>query len=139
MRVVKRNINKGEVFPCTFKTAKSIFNNTDVELNFACYGRDFGTFANTPDRFYVKHNVKGKVVAAMYIRNKYPNPLLNFYVLKSAEYSDELRVVFERDCLQEFYSLYNRASAGELTQETHLMLVALYNGKLVIHKTSYRS
>ena len=54
MKINARPLNEGETFVCSMKKAKEMFKNTDVHLNFAYYTRDYGTFAETQDRYFVK-------------------------------------------------------------------------------------
>ena len=79
--------------------ALEMFKNTDVHLNFAYYTRDYGTFAETQDRYFVKKNITGRVVASMYMHSGYKSPILSFYVIGKNNFCDELRVEFEQKYL----------------------------------------
>ena len=138
MRILSRKLNNGETFPCSFLEAKRIFKDTDTVLNFSKFGRDFGTFANTPDRFYVKHNIKGRVIAAAYMHPKRKEQMISFYVLKVNDYTDGQRKLFESEYLPEFYKLYESMRfSNENISITHMLLVELVDKKFIIHKMSY--
>ena len=139
MRIEVRVLNKGEVFPCSIKKAKELFKNTALVLNFAKYGRVFGTFSNTPDKFYVKHNVKGTVVAASYMSCGVESSMISFYVLKATEYSNVLKEKFETEFLPEFLRLYETIRyRNEEKNITNLLLIELVNNELKTHHLTFR-
>ena len=133
MKVKKGKLNPGEIFPCAISAAKKVFGDTDVFLNFASILKDYGTFANTPDRFYVKHNVKGRILAAMYGK-QCEEQMISFYRLKDCEYSDELKAEFEDKYLPEFYRLHKTLEDIGDGNRVHLMLVELTEHKLKLHE-----
>ena len=47
-------LNNGEMFCCSGKKAKDLFKDTEIHLNFAFYGRIYGTFAETKAGYYLK-------------------------------------------------------------------------------------
>ena len=103
MKLISGKINKSEVFPCSFKSAKKIFADTTCTLNFAEHGKYFGTFARTPDAFFVKKNIQGVVVAATYMYEGNDTPFISFYVIKADNYNDNLRKRFELEILPKIY------------------------------------
>ena len=136
MKINARPLNEGETFVCSMKKAKEMFKNTDVHLNFAYYTRDYGTFAETQDRYFVKKNITGRVVASMYMHSGYKSPILSFYVIGKNNFCDELRVEFEQKYLPEFYKLYQTMLKDDgLIINTKLMLVEYVNNELKLHET----
>ena len=134
MEIKSRTVNKGETFPCSFRAAKEAFKKTKIILNFSYTGRSFGTFTNTPDRFYVQKNVQGTVVSSIYCTGA-ENLLLNFYVIKSLEYSQKLKYEFESAILPILYNFYEDSlKTSVLRNRTQVMLVELLNGNFNIHK-----
>ena len=117
------------------KTAKDIFRNTELCLNFACYGRNYQTFSNIPDYYYVKHNVKGIIIAASYMHNRELSPLLSFNVIKQTDITPEIKKEFEQRFLPEYYKLYiEKLNSKILIPKTTVLLTELYDGKLKLHK-----
>ena len=134
MKITVRPLNNGEVFPCSLHIAKQIFRTTSIHLNFAYYGRDFGTFARTPDFYLVKKNIKGCVITSMYIREKQEDPILSFYVLKEMSWTKELKNEFEQTFLPEYYRLYNSLAFRETSENTtHMIITELVEGELKLH------
>ena len=78
MKIDSRPLNKGETFCCSMRAAKELFRNYNITLNFSYLGRDFGTFAETPDRYYVERNVKGRIVSSLYMRTNDKNAILSY-------------------------------------------------------------
>ena len=139
MKIISRPLNKGEVFPCSFKKAKDIFKDTDIILSFSCHSRDFGTFANTPDRFYVDKNVRGKIIAASYMNPGIAKTMLKLYVLKNSEYPEEFRIQFEQECLPKFHKLYKSLVAcKDDSSIIYFMFVEFVDKQLKIHQITYR-
>ena len=136
MKIIKRVLNKGETFCCSFKRAKEIFKNTEVTLNFAWAGRIYSTFGYTPDAYYMIHNIKGRVLACMYITENKTNPFLSFFVIRPKDgYTDDLRREFEEKYILEFYRFYlEMTNIKQATGKTKLMLVELLDGQLKLHK-----
>ncbi len=120
------------------KKAKEVFRDTDVYLNFSYLGRDYGTFAYTPDAYYIIHKIKGRVLASLYMHENYPEPILSFYVVRSTDvYTDDMREEFERKYLFEFRRLYfEMKNIKQTTGKCKMMLVELLNGKLKLHETT---
>ena len=75
MEVKVRPLNRGETFCCSVKTAKEMFKNTDIYLDFAYLGRNYRTWAETPDAYYWKRNVKGRILATMQTRSGEARPI----------------------------------------------------------------
>lgn len=138
MEILSRPLNKGEVFPCSFKSAKSFFKDTDVVLNFAKYSRVFGTFANTTDAFYVKKNISGRIIASMYMHYKKPCPLLNFFVLKDCDFNEALTNKFESKVLLHFHNFYTEVYNTPTKNQTEVMLVELQNSDLKMHRFKFK-
>lgn len=137
MKVKIRPLNKGELFPCTLKRAKELFEETAVILDFAHTGRTYVTFANTPSGFYLKNEIKGIVIASMYMYPGIKDPLLSFFVLKKTEFTFQLQDEFENKYLPEFYNFYHLLSnAG--SGESQTLLVELIDGKLRLHRVRLR-
>ena len=136
MKVVVRSLNSGETFPCTVKSAKSIFHQTEVTLNFAKYGRDFGTFSNTPDNFFVQRHVKGHIIASMYAHVGVTKAMLSFYVIKQKDYGLSQIQRFEEECLPRFYDFYNKIiKSNDIFGACYIMLAELLDGNLNFYTT----
>lgn len=136
MEIKKRPLNTGETFCCSMKEAKEVFKDTAVFLDFAYLGRDYGTFARTPDRYYLQRKVTGRIVAHMNMYSKDKRPIIGFYVLKEKDFPSELRTEFEQKYLPEFYRLYNELFDDQsLISTTKQMMVELVDGKLKLHET----
>ncbi len=139
MEVHVRPLNKGEVFPCSVKSAKELFKGTEVNLNFAYTSRVYGTFLNTPDMFYLKNNIRGIVLSSMYMSAGYVQPTISFFVIKSSSYNLTLKKEFETSFLPQYLQLY-KSMIDEKVQnsETTVMLVELVNDNLKVHKFKFR-
>ncbi len=138
MEVNVRPLNKGETFCCSVKKVKELFKETSVHLNFAYLGRDFATFAETPDRYYWTRNVKGKIIVSIQMHSRQEKPILSFYVLKERDFPVELKNEFEQKYLPEFYRLYIELfNDKSLTSTTKFMLVEYIDGKLKLHETKF--
>ena len=139
MKILTRPINKGETFPCAFQKAKEIFKHMNVCLNFAHGHRDYGTFSNTPDRFYMDKNIKGRVISSMYMQQAEDEPLLCFYVLKESQYNKQLRDEFEDKYLPMYAMFFDELYQQKRTSgETYVMIVELISGELRLHKYKFR-
>ena len=141
MKIDSRPLNKGETFCCSMRAAKELFRNYDITLNFSCYGRDFGTFAETPDRYYVERNVKGRIVSSLYMRTNDKSAILSFYVLKEENYSPELRTQYEKEFLPEHLKMYKELTKdpGAKKVDDKIMLVTLKDGKFNLYETTLRT
>lgn len=138
MEIKTRPLNKGEIFPCSFKSAKSVFKDTAVTLNFGYTSRIYGTFARTPDAFYLKNKIGGSVIAAMSMYPRQENPLLCFYVLKKESFPSQLQKEFESKYLFRFYDFYQKLlKDNTLNDKEMLMLVELLGGTLKLHLVKY--
>lgn len=134
MKVKSRPLNNGECFPCSMKKAKEIFADANVELDFSSVSRIYGTFKNTFDMYYLKNNIKGQVIASMYMYPKYNLPSLHFYVLKKQNYPEEIRREFEEDYLKLYLDFYNEMMNTTAPYICHVMLTEYRDGKLVLHR-----
>lgn len=107
-------------------------------MDFSYLGRDYATFEYTADAYYMKHNIKGRVLASFYMKENYPEPILSFYVVRSTDiYTDDMREEFESKYILEFRRLYfEMTNIERITGKTKLMLVELLNGKLKLHETT---
>ncbi len=76
------------------KKAKILFADTSAVLDFSSVSRIYGTFKNTFDMFYLKNNIKGRVISSMYMYPGESNPFLSFYVLKKKDYPEEIQQEF---------------------------------------------
>ena len=140
MEIKVRSLNKGECFCCSMKSAKEMFKNTPIKLNFAYYSRDYKTFAETTDSYFLKRNISGRVVVSFYMHSGLENPSLNFYVIKEINYSEKLRMEFEKTyltALMEFYRSMLVESFSNLVQ-TKVMLVELLDENFKSHTISLR-
>lgn len=137
MRILKRPLNPGEIFACSMQKVKEKFHDTSVVLNFAYYSRNYGTFSNTPDFYYVQKNIKGTVICSMYMYSKQKEPIISFYVLKRDMYSNELQSEFSEKFLDLFYDLYLSLYQDNDMQRNCFLLVELDNGKLKKHIVQY--
>ena len=141
MRILSRPLNKGETFCCSMRAAKELFRNYDITLNFSYLGRDFGTFAETPDRYYVERNVKGRIVSSLYMYTNQARPILSFYVLKEENYSPELRTQYEKEFLPEHLRMYKELTKNPEAKkiDDKIMLVTLKDGKFNLYETTLRT
>lgn len=134
MKVKTRPLNKGETFLCSFKRAKELFKDTSVMLNFAYTNRMYGTFARTPQAFYLKNNIKGAVIAHMGMYPRETEPLLSLFVQKKENISPKLQEEFETKYLPQFYDFYQRYfNDTSLNNQAISMLVELFEGTLKVH------
>ena len=137
MKVKVRPLNEGETFCCSLRKAKEVFRNTDVYLDFSYLGRDYSTWAETPDAYFWKRNVKGRIVASMLTHSGTESPILSFYVVKEDIFPIECKMEFEQKYLPEFYRLYETMlnENGSIIN-TKLMIVEYIENKLKLHETS---
>lgn len=135
MKIYSRPINAGETFCTSIKTAKSVFNNTEIELCFAEFRRNYNPYSNEFGFGYYKKNIRGKVVANMILHPRVNCPLLSFYVLKSNEVSIELINDFQNNVLHQLFEIYNQFQQGnpDLQKDTGIW-VELLNEKFYIHQ-----
>jgi hypothetical protein len=139
MKIYFRPLSKGEIYCCSLKSAKDLFKNTAVKLNFTYGGREFSKGLQHPIYRYAKRNVKGKVIAYTTISLREESPLLNFFELKESEYPQELREEFETKLLPEFYRIYNLCLENQsLVADTVLALVEMFDNKLILHKKNIK-
>ncbi len=139
MKIKSRPLNIGELFPCSFSRAKNVFKETDVFLNFSYTSRGYGTFANTPDAFYLKNNVKGKIIASMYTFPGNDKPLLNFFCIKATEYDDFLKQQFEIEILPSIFGFYSEIlQKNAINHDTFVFLVELIDGCLKTHRYTFK-
>lgn len=137
MEIGVRPLNKGECYCCSIKKAKEIFKDTEIDLCFSLGGRTCRKEKRDNGTSYLKHYVKGVVVAKMYAHHKVARNMLYFYTIKESEYPKELQKEFESKYLPEFYRLYmSQLTSIDLTGATRLMLVELLDGKLKLHETT---
>mgnify|MGYP003298527029 CR=1 FL=1 len=135
MEVKIRPLNKGETFCCSVKCAKSLFKNTNVFLNFAFLGRDYATFANTKDAYYLKNKIKGRVIASLYAHSKTEKSILSFYVLKQDDFSQDLKKEFELVYMPKLIDFYlAQLNVDGLSDHTKMILIEFYKGQLFLHK-----
>ncbi len=135
MKVKIRPLNNGETFCCSVKCAKKSFKNTEIFLNFAFLGRDYATFANTPDSFYLKNKIKGRVIASLYAHSKTGKSILSFFVVKQEDFSQDLKEQFELVYMPKLIEFYLAQLKREgLSDHTKMILIELYNGKLLLHE-----
>lgn len=136
MKVLSRPVNKGETFPCSFRSAKELFKDTDVTLNFS---RTYGTFVNTPDMFYCRNNIRGIILSSMYMYAGNHDAMLSFYVVKSNRFNRDLQTEYESEFLPQYLQLYKRlVVAGPHNSETTVMLVELVDNALKLHTFKFR-
>jgi len=116
-----------------------LFKSTDVTLNFGYTNRTFGTFVGTPDFYYVKKHITGRVVASMYSYSKKAASLLNFFAIPETLFNEDLKRIFEEVYLPKFYDLYvNKTNDEELSPlKTKMLLIELVNGTLKQHNLEF--
>lgn len=141
MRMLSRPLNKGETFCCSMRTVKELFREHNITLDFSYLGRDFGTFAETPDRYYVERNVKGRIVSSLYMRTNDKNAILSFYVLKEQNYSPELKKQYEKEFLPEYLRMYKELTKDPEAKkiDDKMMLVTLKDGKFNLYETTLKT
>ena len=132
-----RPLNQGEGYACTVKRVKELFKDTDIYVSYSMGGRTCGKEKRDNGTSYLKHHVKGIVIAGLYAHHKVARCTLYFYTIKESEYPKELQKEFESKYLPEFYRLYmSQLTSTDLTGPTRLMLVELLDGKLKLHETT---
>ncbi len=135
MKVYSRPINTGEAFCTSIKTAKSIFENTEVKLCFGEFRRQYIPYKNEFGFGYYKKNISGIVVATMTLEPSVKCPLLSFYVLKSNAFSEALKKHFENEVLYRLLEIYNQfCNEDSLQQRKTMIWVELLNDKFNIHR-----
>lgn len=134
MKIISRPLNSGECFPCSMKKAKTLFADTNVTLNFAHSSRVYDTFKNTFDMFYLKNNIKGRVISSMYMYPGESNPFLSFYVLKKKDYPEEIQQEFEEKYLNLYIDFYNEMMDKITPYVSHVMLVEYRDNRLFLHR-----
>ena len=139
--MLSRPLNKGETFCCSMRAVKELFREYNITLDFSYLGRDFGTFAETPDRYYVERNVKGRIVSSLYMYTNQARPILSFYVLKEENYSPELRTQYEKEFLPEHLRMYKELTKNPEAKkiDDKIMLVTLKDGKFNLYETTLRT
>lgn len=139
MKVLSRPLNKGETFPCSIRSAKELFRDTDVILNFSHAGRTYGTFVNTPDMFYCRNNIRGIVLSSMYMYAGNHDAMLSFFVVKSNEFNYDLQKEYESKFLPQYLQLYKSLVSDEPHNSvTTVMLVELVDKVLKLHTFKFR-
>ena len=134
MKIYNKPINKNEVFCCSLKAAKAVFNDTEISLNFAGLGRSFAAFAESPIWYYVKRNVKGNIIAELNMTGGFSTAaILSFYVFNNNVFSKEIIELFEGTYLYKLYHIYQEASAVNNCNKNKLAVVELYDGQLKLH------
>ena len=135
MKIYYRPINIGETFCTSIKVAKSLFKNTEVKLCFGEFARQYNPYKNEIGYGYYKKHIFGTVVVTMVLHPKVSCPLLCFYVVKSKEFPDELRNIFQNDVLHQLLEIYNQFFIkNSLLQRDTVIWVEWLNDKFVIHK-----
>lgn len=135
MKVYYRPINEGETFCTSIKNAKSIFQNTEIKLCFREFSRQYNPYKNEIGYGYYKRNIFGTVVAKMVLNPGVNCPLLSFYVVKSKEFTDELKTSFQNDILYQLLEMYKHYFIKDpLSQKETVIWVEWIKDKFVIHK-----
>jgi len=135
MEVKIRPLNKGETFCCSINCAKKIFKNTAVFLNFAFLGRNYSTFANTTDSYYLKNKIKGRVIASLYAHSKTGKSILSFYVLRQDDFSQDFKKQFELIYLPKLLDFYHsQLKRNDLLDHTKMILIEFYKDQLLLHE-----
>ena len=137
MKIYYLPLNDGEVYPCRMRIVKERFRDTGVRLSFE---RGFGTFAYTPDAYYVKRNISGPVVANMYTHARIESPLLSLYELKKYYWTERLTEEFESIFLPKYLEFYQTHlyDLKENNHICHVYLVEYAGGELKEHRFSFR-
>ena len=134
MKVSVRSLNKGETFCCSVKCAKSIFQSTDVHLNFSFFGRDYSVLKESSRGYFLKNKIKGRVVASMTVYNVTSEAMLSFYVLKESQYPLEMKEIFENTYLPKFLEFYKvQIKNTDLICNEKTMIIELCNDEFKIH------
>lgn len=134
MKVYSRPINTDETFCTSIKTAKSIFENTNVKLCFGEFRRQYVPHKNEIGYAYWKKNILGKVVAKMILEPSVDSPLLSFYVVKSTDVSNSMKKEFE-NVLCDLLEIYNKFLYSNTSQQRTTMLwIEMINNKFHIHQ-----
>lgn len=135
MKIMSRTLNKGEIFPSSFRMIKEVFKNTLFNIDFSAHSKKYGTFMHTPDFYYLKNRIQGQVIAALYTYPRDPSPTLHLYTIKESLYSRNLQTEFEQEYLVKFIDFYSEVQTivDVIDRKTRMMLVELLNNKFVIH------
>jgi hypothetical protein len=136
MKISSRTLNKGEIFPSSFRAIKNVFKDTPFNIDFSVYDKKYGTFMHTPDYYYLKNRIQGQVVAALYTYPRNSSPTLHLYTIKESQYSRNLQTEFEQEYLAKFLDFYSEVQTivDVIDRKTRMMLVELVDGKFVIHR-----
>ena len=135
MKVYYRPINEGETFCTSIKKAKSVFQNTEIKLCFGEFSKQYNPYKNEIGYGYYKKNIFGNVVVQMVLHPGVNCPLLSFYVVKSRDFTDELKVKFQNDILYQLLEIYNRFLLEDyFAQKDTVIWVEWINDNFTIHK-----
>jgi len=135
MKIVSRTLNKGELFPSSFRMIKEVFKDPPFKIDFSVYSKKYGTFMHTPDFYYLTNKIQGQVVASLYTYPRDSSPTLRLYTIKESLYSRNLQTEFEQEYLVKFLEFYSEVQTivDVIDRKTRMMLVELLNGKFIIH------
>lgn len=138
MEIRVRPLNAGETFCCSVACAKRKFKDTELFLNFSFLGRDYATFAQTKDAYYLKNKIKGRVVASLYAHSEKRDSILSFYVLKEKDITPKLKNHFEAVYLPKLMAFYRAQLSRKngLSDQIRVILIELYEGQFFPHEYS---
>jgi len=136
MEIKKGSLNKGETFCVSVKSVKEVFKSTNILLNFAWTSRYAGAFLESPLAYYMKRNIKGKIIAAMHMSARQERPVLSFYIMRDNAEIEWIKRDFELNYLNKFRELYDELVHYSLIDlPSYYMCVEFIDGKLKLHKT----
>ena len=136
MKVYTKMINKGEVFCCSVKDVKSIFNDTAIILNFGALGsRDFKPWHSALNPGYFNKNITGIVIAGLKMCNRQEDPIFSFFVLRQEEWTNELRKEFNEKYLTQLHKFYTEMfnSTSPIYGPEVFKCVELRDKQLILH------
>ena len=135
MKVYYRPINNGETFCTSIKKSKSVFQNTEIKLCFGEFSKQYNPCKNEIGYAYYKRNIFGIVVAETVLQPGVECPLLSFYVVKSKDFTDELKEKFQNDILYQLLEIYKQFILKDYySQKDTVIWVEWVNDKFTIHK-----
>ena len=139
MIINARPLNKNEIFCCNINDIKEFFKDTEIRLNLGGTKHFILYYKNMS---YFRKNIKGKIVAEMFVQVRNPKAGINFYVFKENEISDNLKKEFAKTILPKLFKFYEDKINCQISDEATLnynVIVELYNGKFNIHTVLYNS
>lgn len=130
-----RPLNQMETFCCSPMIVKNMFASTEICINFAYFGRNYTTMVGTPQDWYHKNKIKGRVIASFYMESGLESPILSFYVVQKKDFSQSQKRKFEETYLPTFFDIYKMmVDESRLIASRLEVIVELKEGSMVLHR-----